>query len=63
MKQKGTIKLVNNQGFLLKTVDTDLEHGMNYLELDAEDVSDGALLMSLTLEDGSILFRRLIKIR
>jgi hypothetical protein len=54
---------VNNQGFLLKTVDTDLEHGMNYLELDAEDVSDGALLMSLTLEDGSILFRRLIKIR
>ena len=55
-------KLVDTQGTLLKNVKYDVLEGLNNVELDATGVKNGVILLSILLENGNVLFKRLIKI-
>ncbi len=61
-KQIATFKLVDTQGLLLKTFQYDVINGLNNLELDATGVKNGVLLLSIMMENGNRLFKRLVKI-
>ena len=61
-KQTATLKLVDTQGLLLKTFQYDVINGLNNIELDATGVKNGVLLLSITMENGNRLFKRLVKI-
>jgi hypothetical protein len=61
-KQTATLKLVDTQGLLLKTFQYDIINGLNNIELDATGVKNGVLLLSILMENGNILFKRLVKI-
>jgi hypothetical protein len=37
-------------------------NGLNNIELDAVGVKNGAILLSILMENGNVLFKRLIKI-
>ena len=60
--QIANFKLVDTQGTLLKNVKYDIVEGLNNIELDAEGVKNGVILLSILMENGNILFKRLIKI-
>ena len=62
VKQTAILKLVDTQGLLLKTFQYDVINGLNNIELDATGVKNGVLLLSISLENGNRLFKRLIKI-
>jgi hypothetical protein len=61
-KQTATFKLVDTQGILLNTFQYDVINGLNNVELDATGVKNGVLLLSITMENGNRLFKRLVKI-
>ena len=61
-KQVAILKLVDTQGVLLKTFQYDVINGLNNIELDATGVKNGNLLLSIVMENGNILFKRLVKI-
>lgn len=61
-KQVATLKLVDTQGTLLKTYQYDVINGLNNIELDATGMKSGVLLLSIGLENGNRLFKRLVKI-
>ena len=61
-KQTATLKLVDTQGLLLKTFQYDVINGLNNIVLDATDVKNGVLLLSIMMENGNRLFKRLVKI-
>jgi len=61
-KQVATLKLVDTQGTLLKTFQYDVINGLNNVELDATGVKSGVVLLSIVMEDGNSLFKKLIKI-
>ena len=61
-KQVATLKLVDTQGTLLKILQYDVINGMNNIELDATGIKSGVLLLSIVMENGNILFKKLVKI-
>ncbi len=61
-KQVATLKLVDTQGMLLKTFQYDVINGLNNIELDATGMKSGILLLSIVMENGNRLFKRLVKI-
>lgn len=61
-KQVATLKLVDTQGTLLKTFQYEVINGLNNIELDATGAKNGVLLLSIAMENGNILFKRLVKI-
>jgi hypothetical protein len=61
-KQTATFKLVDIQGLLLKTFQYDVINGLNNIELDATGVKNGVLLLSIMMENGNRLFKRLVKV-
>jgi hypothetical protein len=61
-KQVATLKLVDTQGTLLRTFQYDVINGLNNIELDATGVKNGVLLLSIVMENGNRLFKRLVKI-
>ena len=61
-KQVATLKLVDTQGTLLKTFQYDVINGLNNIELDATGMKSGVLLLSIVMENGNRLFKRLVKI-
>jgi len=60
--QVATLKLVDTEGSLLKNVQYNVVNGLNNLEIDATGLRNGVLLLSISLENGNRLFKRLIKI-
>ncbi|MDZ7898522.1 MAG: BACON domain-containing carbohydrate-binding protein [Arcicella sp.] len=60
--QTAEFKLVDTQGLLLKNIKYDVLAGLNNVELDAAGVKNGVILLSIQMENGNILFKRLIKI-
>jgi hypothetical protein len=60
--QTAELKLVDTQGMLLKNVKYNVVDGLNYIELDAIGVKNGVILLSILMENGNVLFKRLIKI-
>jgi Viral BACON domain len=60
--QTAEFKLVDSQGMLLKTVKYDVVNGLNNIELDAVGVKNGVILLSILMENGNVLFKRLIKV-
>lgn len=61
-KQVATLKLFDTQGTLLKILQYDVINGMNNIELDATGMKSGVLLLSIIMENGNILFKKLVKI-
>lgn len=61
-KQVATLKLVDTQGTLLRTFQYDVINGLNNIELDATGIKNGILLLSVAMENGNVLFKRLVKI-
>ena len=61
-KQTATFKLVDTQGVLLKTFQSEVINGLNNIELDATGLKNGVLLLSIMMDNGNRLFKRLIKI-
>ncbi|MES2517633.1 MAG: BACON domain-containing carbohydrate-binding protein, partial [Bacteroidota bacterium] len=60
--QIATLKLVDTEGNLLRSVQYDVINGLNNLEIDAMGLKNGVLLLSISLENGNRLFKRLVKI-
>lgn len=61
-KQVATFKLVDTQGNILKSFQYDAINGLNNIDLDATGIKSGVLLLSITMENGTKLFKRLVKI-
>lgn len=59
--QAVTLKLVDIEGQLLKNFQYNVVNGLNNLEIDATGLRNGLLLLSIGLENGNTLFKRLIK--
>jgi hypothetical protein len=61
-KQIATLKLVDKMGILLKTSQYDVTNGLNVIEIDTEGINNGIILLSIVMENGNVLFKRLVKV-
>jgi len=61
-KQVATLKLVDAQGLLLRTLQYDVINGLNNIEIDGTGLKSGIFLLSIAMQNGNILFKRLVKI-
>jgi hypothetical protein len=60
--QTATLKLVDSFGNLTKVANYDLLRGLNNLELFTETINNGTYLLSIALENGNHLFKKLLKV-
>ncbi len=61
-EQSAILKLVDSYGNLAKIAQYDLIRGINPLELFTETINNGNYLLSISLENGNQLFKRVVKV-